>query len=167
MRILALDQASMITGYAIFDDGDLVSFGKLTTDKSASPDDRFEEMCRKIHLLFLKSKANIIIFEDVSLRTSIKTLITLSRLQGAIMDMSYWHNTAFKIYAPTQWRKILGFNQGKEIKRDALKIQAIDYVSRCYGINAKDDVAEAICIGLAYLRDNGIVEEIKEIKENA
>lgn len=160
MRILALDQASMITGYAVFNNGDLVNFGKLTTDKTVSPADRFEEMCRQIHLLFLKSKADIIIFEDVSLRASIKTLITLSRLQGAIMDMSYLHNTAFKIYAPTQWRKVLGFNQGKEIKRDALKEQAIDYVYKCYGITAKDDVAEAICIGLAYLKDSGIVEEL-------
>jgi Holliday junction resolvasome RuvABC endonuclease subunit len=165
MRILALDQASIITGYAIFDDGDLVSFGKLTADKSVSPEDRFEEMCRKIHLLFLKSKADIIIFEDVSLRTSIKTLITLSRLQGAIMDMSYWHNTAFKIYAPTQWRKVLGFNQGNKVNREALKTQAIDYVSKCYGITAKDDIAEAICIGLAYLRDSGVIEEIKEKKK--
>lgn len=113
----------------------------------------------------LKSKADIIIFEDVSLRTSIKTLITLSRLQGAIMDMSYWHNTAFKIYAPTQWRKVLGFNQGNKVNREALKVQAIDYVSKCYGITAKDDIAEAICIGLAYLRDSGIIEEIKEKKK--
>ena len=41
MRILALDEASIITGYAIFNDGDLVSFGKLTADKSVSPEDRF------------------------------------------------------------------------------------------------------------------------------
>lgn len=163
MRVLALDQASIITGYAIFDDGDLVGFGKLTTDKTASPEDRFEEMCRQIHLLFLKSKADIIIFEDVSLRTSIKTLITLSRLQGAIMNMSYWHNTAFKIYAPTQWRKVLGFNQGGKVNREALKAQAIDYVLKCYGITAKDDVAEAICIGLAHLRDSGVIDEIKGV----
>lgn len=161
MRVLALDQASIITGYAVFSDGDLVGFGKLTADKSTNPSDRFEEMCRQIHLLFLKSKADIIIFEDVSLRTSIKTLITLSRLQGVIMDIAYRYNKDFKIYAPTQWRKVLNFNQGKSVRREALKEQAIDYVSKCYGITASDDVAEAICIGLAFLRDNNIVTDLQ------
>lgn len=163
MRVLALDQASIITGYAIFEDGDLAGFGKLTANKSSDPADRFEEMCRQIHLLFLKSKADIIIFEDVSLRTSIKTLITLSRLQGAIMDIAYSYGTGFKIYAPTQWRKVLGFNQGKAVRREVLKEQAIDYVSRCYGITVNDDVAEAICIGLAYLRDCNIIQELQGV----
>lgn len=161
MRILALDQASILTGYAVFDNGDLVDFGKLSIEKSTPPTDRFEEMCRKIHLLFLKSRADIIIFEDVSLRTSIKTLIVLSRLQGAIMDLSYHYNVGYKIYPPTQWRKILGFTQGQTSRSD-LKVQAIDYVKKCYGVTVKDDIAEAICIGLAFLRDSNVISELKE-----
>lgn len=52
---------------------------------------------------------------------------------------------------PTVWRKSLNFKQGRNIKREKLKEQAIDYINEHLNLHlskADDDIADSICIGL-------------------
>ena len=47
---------------------------------------------------------------------------------------------------------MLGFKQGSGTKRSDLKQQAIDMIYDRYGISVTNDEADAICIGIAYIK---------------
>lgn len=166
MKIIIFDQASSKTGYALFNETNLTRWGVLDLSKEKNIEVRLRDMCNQINTIIAKTKPDLVIFEDVSLRTSVKTLIILSRIQGCIMQDCYDKNLDFIIYAPTQWRKILEIAQSNKIKRPELKKQAIAFVKNSYGITVGDDCAEAICIGLAHLKKNGILPNLNDIKEN-
>lgn len=55
---------------------------------------------------------------------------------------------------------MLGFKQGRNIKRAQLKAQAQKFVKDHYDIEVTEDEADAICIGLAFAC------EYKETTEN-
>ena len=117
-------------------------------------------MSEKIYDTIKSSQPDLVVFEDISQRNNVKTLIKLSRLQGMIMNICYEQDKDFLIYAPTTWRSIIGIPQGSQHKREELKKMAIDFIQQTYGIEVSDDVAESICIGLAYLKQHNY----KEIK---
>lgn len=155
VRVLAIDQSSVKTGYAIFENSDLTAYSiiDLTYEKDLSK--RFHLMCTKLHELITNLEVEFIVFEDVNMQTNVSTLATLARIQGAIIQSILFSRNPYKIYKPSSWRKILGFNQGRGIARKELKQQALDYVKTKYNIETKEDIAEAICIGSAFLIENG------------
>ncbi len=50
---------------------------------------------------------------------------------------------------PSSWRAKLGIKNGRGIKRTSLKEADIAFVKNKYNIDVNDDIADAICIGLA------------------
>ena len=165
MRICVFDQSSKKTGYAIFDNSDLTRWGLLNFSDENTTETRIRLMSEKIATIIARSKADVIIFEDVNQRNNPQVLITLSRLQGMIMFSCYENEKDFVIYAPSTWRRIVGIRQGSKIKREALKEQAIAFVNQSYGIKVGDDVAESICIGLAYLKQHNMLTDFKVKKK--
>lgn len=165
MRTCVFDQSSKKTGYAFFDNSNLTRWGLLDYSKDKDVDIRIQEMSQKINTIIEKSRADIVVFEDVNQRNNIKTLITLSHLQGMIMYSCYMYNKEFVIYSPSTWRRIIGIQQGSKVKRESLKEQAIAFVRQAYGIAVGDDIAESICIGLAYLKDHNMLTDYKITKK--
>lgn len=166
MRILAIDQSTTKSGYALFSETDLTRWGVLDHHKNKDPDGRFQEMCKHIEELLKNIRPDLVVFEDVSLRQSVNVLIMLARLQGCIMEMCYTYDVDFVIYVPTKWRQLCGINQKKHAERDNLKKQAIAFVRGAYGIRVGDDCAEAICIGLAHLKQTGALEALDNLKRS-
>lgn len=164
MRIVVFDQATIKTGYAIFDNSDLTRWGLINLTDICDTEHRLKYMLKEIANIVVKTKPDIIVFEDINQRNNIKTLITLARLQGEIMAECYTNNIDFAIYPPSTWRRLIGIQQGSHIKRESLKLQAIAFVERSYGITVGDDVAESICIGLAYLTDHEMLSNNKKAK---
>ena len=158
MRICALDQSTNKTGYSVFENGILADYGLLNLSNEKDIDLRLKLMSEKINVTIQNSQPNLVIFEDISQRNNVKTLIKLSRLQGMIMNICYEQDKDFLIYAPTTWRSIIGIPQGSRHKRDELKQMAVDFIQHTYGIKTSDDVAESICIGLAYLKQHNYKE---------
>ena len=66
------------------------------------------------------NRPDLVVIEDVALQSSPKTLIQLAQLQGAIMGVCELNNIPYEIIKPSEWRKILGFKQGRA-KRAELK----------------------------------------------
>lgn len=159
MKILALDQAQNMTGYAVFEDSDLHKWGVLdyhTEDVEL----RLPLMTNHIQLLMNKYNPDVVVFEGVSLKDSVQRLIHLAWVQGCIIQMCFERKIPYSIYQPTLWRKILEFKQRNDMTRKELKEQAVDYVYACYGIRVNNNAAEAICIALAYLTDSGILLDL-------
>lgn len=167
MRLIAFDQSSTKTGYAIFSDTDLTRWGVLDYSKDKNVQNRVKEMCLEINTIISRVKPDLVIFEDVNLRTSVKTLIMLAQIQGCIMQSCFLKGIDFVIYAPATWRRIVGIKQSNKIERKNLKDQAIAFVRTGYGIKVGDDCAEAICEGLAHLKNEGLLPELTDLKRSS
>lgn len=51
------------------------------------------------------------------------------------------------------WRSKIGIKTGRGIKRNEVKQADMDYVKNKYGIEANDDICDAICLHNAYYSD--------------
>jgi len=153
--ILAIDQSTVKTGIAIFkcnefDKYDLIDLHKQKEDSEL----RFKNMCFEICVWIKETQPDYVIFEDVSLQTNVATLRLLAQLQGVIIGCCQLYDIPYKIYKPSSWRKILKFQQGRGVERKVLKQQSKDYVKKNYDLDVNDDIADAICIGQAYINEN-------------
>lgn len=156
-RMIAFDQASVKTGYAVFDGTDLIKWGLLEADSKEESGARIVDMAGMIEELVDKYNPSEIVFEGIQKQQSIQIVILLARLQGCIIDICRKKKAAYSIYQPTTWRSNIGFDQGN-LKRKELKQQAVDYVKKSYGLNVSEDVCEAICIGLAHLKQCNMLQ---------
>lgn len=106
------------------------------------------QMRQMIQSRIKNNHPDLVVIEDVALQASAKTVIQLAQLQGAIVGACDIFNVPYEIIKPSEWRKILGFKQGR-VKRAELKQQAIDYVKTYYGEDVSSDEADAMCIATA------------------
>ena len=96
-------------------------------------------------------KPNIIYIEETVVLRNAQTQRFLTRLQGVVYAWCIQNNCEFNTIRPSSWRKAINLKQNKNIKREQLKQEAIDYVKEKYNIEVNDDIADAICIGDAVL----------------
>lgn len=54
----------------------------------------------------------------------------------------------------SSWRSKIGIKTGRGIKRSEVKQADMDYVKNKYGIEANDDICDAICLHNAYYSNN-------------
>ena len=159
MKVLSFDQATNLTGYAVFANSKLKKFGLLDFHKLTA-DERAEQMIMGIYNLIDSVKPDIVVVENVQSQANMQVVIMLARLQGAIIGYCYKKNIPWKTYLPSQWRKIIGIAQGRGTKREELKARSLECVKTITKEPVSEDVAEAIAIGCAYLK------ELKDLEEN-
>lgn len=148
IKILAFDQALIKTGVCTLD-GDTVYHSLIDLSKVRDADERKITMRHMIQSRIKNNNPDLVVIEDVALQSSAKTVIQLAQLQGAIIGVCELFDIPYEILKPTEWRKTLGFKQGRQIKRPELKQQAIDYVAENYGEVVSSDEADAMCIAKA------------------
>lgn len=160
IKILAFDQALIKTGVCTLD-GDTVYHSLIDLSKVKDADERRATMRQMIQSRIKTNSPDLVVIEDVALQASAKTVIQLAQLQGAIIGACELFNIPYEILKPSEWRKELGFKQGRQVKRPELKQQAIDYVTENYGEVVSSDEADAMCIAkAARLRlENKITQE--------
>ena len=85
-----------------------------------------------------------------------KTHKALMWLQAAIVFLLHdkYPKVELKYTYPSSWRAQLGIKSGRGIKRTSLKEADIAFVKDKYNISVNVDIADAICIGLAYLKED-------------
>lgn len=149
MRIISFDQASLVTGWAIFDNGVYINSGVITKDKKIPIIQRVPQMAEAICKKIEKTNVDMVIIEGIQNQGSIKTTLDLARLQGGIMMWCEINKKPLHILSPSEWRSALKFKLGAKTKRDELKAQAKNYVSEYYELDINIDEAEAICINAA------------------
>lgn len=161
IKILAFDQALIKTGVCTLDDG-AVYHSLIDLSKTKDPSERRAVMRQMIQSRIKNNNPDLVVIEDVALQASAKTVIQLAQLQGAIIGACEMFNIPYEILQPSEWRKMLGFKQGRQVKRPELKQQAIDYVAEHYGEVVSSDEADAMCIAKAAqlkLKQNKITQE--------
>lgn len=146
MKLLAFDQSSKKTGWCLVEDGKYVKSGIIDKHTIADIDTRIGEMGIAICQHIKELNPDIVVIEDVQSQGSIATVVYLARLQGFILGWCYVKHIRTEIIRPTEWRKVLGFNQGPKVKRQELKDQSLNYVKDTYDMTLSEDQAEACCI---------------------
>jgi Holliday junction resolvasome RuvABC endonuclease subunit len=145
MKVAGIDASSNKTGIAIFQDGKYIEHILIDCHKEKDVFVRIPMMANKI-CEYLNSIGDIdlIIMEKSVLKSNIDTVQKLSNIAGAIMLYAYQNNIEFKHPTPSEWRKKVGLQQSSKVKREVLKLEAIEAVKREYGIDVSDDEAESI-----------------------
>ena len=149
--LIALDESTTCTGYAVFNDDKLIKHG-LFALKSKDVLERVSYIMEEIEKLIKAYKPDNMVIEDVQITMNAATAKSLLGLQFMIEVYAHRNNISCETYRTTKWRKILGLSNSRSLDRKAKKQETIDYVKDKYGIDVlKDDESDAIAIGTAYL----------------
>ena len=148
---MSVDQATRITGYGFFQDGQYIESGIIDMSKSKlETSERSFEMAKAIWKLIKHYKPDYLILEDVQLQqNNAKTMLTLARLQGMVIGYAEAHKVKVHVVSPSAWRAQLKYAQGPKVKRAELKQQSLNYVKEHLKLELPEDQAEACCIGIA------------------
>ena len=150
--ILSLDQALVETGWAIFDNNKLIAYNSFVINGKNPIEERLWQLFEQLTDLYNKYEFDHLIFEDIQQQQNPSTYKKLAYVQAIILLWCYYHNMDYTILSPSQWRKILGGGFGRS--REEQKQKAIAFVKNNYHIDVESDIADAICIGKAYLNSN-------------
>ena len=153
-RLLALDQASKITGWAVFEDGELKSYGKISLD-DPNIDYRLVQLRANIWDLIKDYDIDEVIFEDIqqqnNVANNVQTFKILAEVYGVISELLQEIQIPHSTVLATSWKSTLGI-KGKA--RAEQKKNAQLYVEQNYGVHVIQDIADAICIGTHHLKKN-------------
>ncbi len=158
-KILALDQSTKVSGWAIFYGDQLQSFGHWT-EKDEDISVRIHKLCQKIQEKIEAEDIDFIIIENIQLESknknnplvNVATFQKLAWVQGAIMELCNEMYIPFTLLYPSEWRKACNFLKGNDVTRDSQKKIAQQWVLNNFNKKCTQDEADAICIGWGYLR---------------
>lgn len=153
-RILAFDQASITSGWAVFDDKNLINYGKWTSDGCKSTA-RIASTKFWVASMINNWKPDEVIFEDIQLQKfksenglegdAVLVFKKLAHLQGVLKNYCYEIGLPYKVVSPSTWRShsdIKGRARTDKKKNAQLKIKKL------FDVSVTQDEADAILIGL-------------------
>ncbi len=152
IKLVSIDGSTQKTGIAYFCNGKYVEHILLDFSKDKNMENRFESMSKEIWKKLDDYRPNIIYIEETYMANNPQTSKILTRLQGVIYAWCINNACEFNTIRPTSWRKQLNFQQGKNVKREQLKKQSLQYVLDNYGLEVTDDESDAICIADAVIK---------------
>lgn len=152
MRLLALDQASRVTGVAIFNDNKLVKYGTFEIKSNQELGKRLTQFLKNLDKLYAAYHFDAIAYEDIQLQMgNVETYRKLAYIQAMILFWCEKNEKNLYCLSPSHWRKVLkekyGMSWGR--KRVEQKQTAIDFIQEHYEKKVDSDTADAICIGCA------------------
>ena len=168
MRLLSLDLSISSTGYSVYEVNDemynLVTYGKIVTEKQEfvinniyNEDDRLNYICNTIENLIVEYNITDICAENQFVGGNRAGGLVLKNIIGGVMRTAYYKKLKIKYYLPSQWRKILKINKGKDKKLEAYNYLISQNINigefKPKGKNKNDDLIDAICIGIAYINE--------------
>lgn len=155
-NILALDQSSKCSGYAIFRDGYLYQHGTFTvTDSDIGT--RLFKIRTKVYELINDFNIDEVVFEDIYMDgqkiNNVNTFKALAEVFGVIEELLTEMKIPHKAISSASWKSTCGI---KKSNRDAEKKAAKEYVLKTYNFEdiKSQDACDAICIGTHYIKKN-------------
>lgn len=156
MITLSIDASTKSTGLAIFQQGKLIYY-KCITSLNDNTYKRINKMVESIMQIYNKYKPTDIIMQDIlpqDVKHNQSVFKALMYLQAAIVLQLDKVGAKVNLYTASHWRSQVGIHTGKGIKRDELKKKSQFLVKNIYNIDVNDDISDAICIGIAYIKQH-------------
>lgn len=150
-RVLALDQASHNTGWAIYDGKDLIKYGMYSAPETDELS-RYLEIRNWLISMINNWKPDIIGIEGIQYEQymGVTTFQTLARLQGIIMVTCAEGGVECKVCHTNTWRSHCGVKgRSRADKKKSMQL----LIKQWFDISVNDDMADAIGIG-KYVADN-------------
>lgn len=155
-NLLAIDQASVTSGYAVFKDGKLVDYGKFTFNDDVIAE-RLVKIRAKVQELIKEYDIDEVAFEDIQMQgnvaNNVQTFKVLSEVFGVVSETLQEMKMKYTVVMAGTWKSTLGI---KGRTRPEQKRNAQEYVLNTYGVKAIQDVCDAICIGAHVLERPGV-----------
>lgn len=163
MVVLGVDGSTSCSGYSIFQDGKLVSYGAIKP-KGHEWDNRLMQEWGQFCNIVEQYKPEILYYEQPPLKDGKITLLKLGAVQGLILALCAQYNIQVKFLSPADWRREVGLYDGTRegTKRDELKKKSIEKANQLFGLDLawvapkssknEDDVADAIMIAYSQVK---------------
>lgn len=151
-NILALDQSSRTTGWSVYKDNQLYTYGHFTlTDDNEGI--RLHKIREKVSELIMDYDIQELVFEDIYMDgqhiNNVSTFKKLAEVFGIIWELGISLEMPTEAVLPGTWRSTLGI---KGRTRPEQKRAAKEYVLNTYNKKATEDECDAICIGAHYVK---------------
>ena len=154
--VLSLDQSTTATGWALFKEGKLEDYGiyKPSGDRNQRIErtrawlkEKIEELCQE------KDTELHLVLEDIQMQANVETFKSLAHLQGVLINLGFQKLQSQELtesveYYSSAWKSTCNI-QGR--KRKEQKENAQKHVFNTYGVEAPEDVCDAICLGEHHL----------------
>lgn len=156
-NLLALDQASQTTGFAIFKDKKFITAGSFSV--SGDLPKRLVKIREKVAELISEYDITEAAIEDIQLQDSsggveikqgVTTYRTLAEVRGVLEELFAEKKIPCQIVSSNSWKshcKIKGKYRPDQ-KKNAQK-----YVSTEYSFSGSEDACDAICLGTYVIQD--------------
>lgn len=159
-RILALDAATGVTGYSIYDNGILVSYGTYKVPLELETTARINDVKHWLINAIKEWKPNFIGIEHIQLQTfganknqqQVETYRVLANLQGVLLDTIFEIDLPCELVYSSTWRRVCGISEGNG-QRENKKKAAQEKVLKWHNIQCTQDEADAICIGKYFVSE--------------
>lgn len=149
--LLALDQSSQTTGWAIFKNDQLFTYGKFTISNQ-NIGIRLNKIRKKIIELIEDYNVTEIVFEDIYLDgqkiNNVQTFKVLAEVFGIVWELAEDLKIPNSAVLAGTWKSTLGI-KGKTRAEQKRNAQA--YVIEHIGEKPTQDEADAICIGVHHI----------------
>lgn len=148
MRILALDQASRVSGWAIFDGDTLEQYGKIDVSKYYELGERLYQIRQEVEHLIDDEHIDVVILEDIYMDgqkiNNVQTFKALAEVFGVLYELCIEMKIPVEAVLAGTWKSTLGI---KGRTRAEQKQNAQKWVINKYGKKPTQDECDAICIG--------------------
>ena len=144
MKILAFDQSTVSTGWALYSDNHIAGYGTLVCgEKNASVFEKIMNMKNQVVELIKSNAPDLCCIEDIQFQNSYKVYKILAMLCGVLANACLECGVKVVVVSPKTWKSVFGVC-GK--KRDEQKESTINLVFDKYGLSVNTDEADAIGI---------------------
>lgn len=130
----------------------LNDYGLIDLHKNTDSELRLKDMAQHIWQLLETNRPDIIVIEKLNVGRNLQATRLLSKIIGVVYCYSILNPDVFYFeIQPSQWRKQLGMQSSKR-KRDEYKQLSIQFIKEHFNIEVTDDVSDAICAGIGYIK---------------
>lgn len=155
MKILALDQASRISGWAIFENNKLIKYGKIDLKSDDDIGIRLFQLRDRVLKLIQENNIEKVILEDIYMDgqrvNNVQTFKVLAEVFGVLYELCVELGIPVEAVLAGTWKSSLDI-KGKT--RPEQKRNAQQYVINTYNIKPTQDECDAICIGAHIIKQN-------------
>lgn len=159
MKILAIDLASRLSGWAFFEDKKLISYGLIKPrPQSLTAEQRLQIIEEEVERLLDKYKPKVVVLENPAGGAEDKkgptanwtTMAVLFMTHGVVRNILEKRKIKYEIVSPSVWSNRLSiFKRDRSGRKAGAKAYAIEH----YGLSDKEeqDIYDAVCLHDCYL----------------
>ena len=154
MKLLALDQSSRVSGWAVFNDQELIECGKF--ELTGEVGQRLVDFKEEVISLIQEQEITKVAFEEIQLQSNIANNVTtqktLAMIYGVLMELCEEEQIPYEVVHSQTWKSKLNI---KGRTRPEQKRSAQEWVVNTYKMKPSQDTCDAICIGATAILTTG------------